>query len=400
MPASSIPNTRTLLGDFPADEFLAKHFGREALFLPAAVEGFHSPISPAELAGLACEQEVESRVVTNTGAHFDAPWSLEEGPFDESFFSSLSEEDWTLLVQDVDKWHPEVSALLRLVHFLPRWTIDDIMISYAVPGGSVGPHVDQYDVFLLQAEGTRRWQLAPSSVDAPLRNDTQLKVLKHFEATQEFIARPGDVLYLPPGLAHFGVAEDECLTYSFGFRAPSQASLFSALADEVVARAAGRLQEKVSQPPEHPSRVSTELWQAISKEAQRAFESVLASPHWLGRHLTESKSNLPQHATENPIRQRELIEELKLGRALCKSSTTRFLYTDANDPILFAGGEHYELPGNDGLAFARLLCETDSLDWSKLEPHSRMPHFSVVARLIEWGALVFEDELLVPEDQE
>src|SRR5690606_24439702 len=173
-----------------------------------------------DLAGLACEESALSRLILLDRAT-DA-WWVRNGPFDDADFAALPQRDWTLLVQDVDKWDQDVAALLQSFDFLPRWRIDDIMVSYAVPGGSVGAHVDQYDVFLLQVGGRRRWRI-DNRTDPPLefRADAELRLLQQFDPSHEWLLEPGDMLYLPPGVPHHGVAEDACLTFSVGMRAPA-----------------------------------------------------------------------------------------------------------------------------------------------------------------------------------
>ena len=164
-------------------------------------------------------------------------WSLRHGPFTEQDFLNLPEQDWTLLVQAVDLWVPQVQQLQDRFEFLPRWRMDDVMVSFACPGGSVGPHFDQYDVFLLQVEGTRRWQIGGHcDGNTPLKADCPMRVLECFSSRQEWLLEPGDMLYLPPGIAHWGVAESECLTYSIGFRSPSIADLLGDLAVELMAQ--------------------------------------------------------------------------------------------------------------------------------------------------------------------
>src|SRR5690606_1072476 len=180
------------------------------------------PLSPEELAGLACESFVESRLVSRS----NDDWRMRNGPFRERDFLKLPERDWTLLVQAVDQWLPEVRKLLRHVDFLPSWRVDDVMISYATPGGGVGPHFDYYDVFLVQGLGSRVWKLGQWCTAADeLRSESGLKLLRHFETRAEYTLHPGDVLYVPPGLAHWGTSIDNSLCYSLGFRAPSVAEL-------------------------------------------------------------------------------------------------------------------------------------------------------------------------------
>ena len=220
--STAAPIPSSLLGELPAPEFLRRYWQKQPLFIEAACSDYASPITADELAGLACDEHVEARLVY---ADAECPYRLEFGPFQERRFERLGTRDWTLLVQDVDKWVPEVAALLRRVAFIPSWRIDDIMLSIAAPGRSVGPHADSYDVFLLQVAGTRRWQVSHHFDASRLRTDTDLGVLQDFRAEREWLAKPGDVLYLPPNVAHYGVAQTECMTFSLGMRAPSDHEL-------------------------------------------------------------------------------------------------------------------------------------------------------------------------------
>lgn len=223
-------SARRPLGMAPA-QFLRDYWQKRPLLIRGAIRDFQCPLTPDDLAGLSCIEGTLGRLV-----RFDRRrdrWHLESGPFAESRFASLPRRDWTLLVQDVDRWDPDVRRLLELVAFLPRWRIDDIMVSYAVPGGSVGAHVDQYDVFLLQGLGSRRWQIdARANPPLAFREDAPIRLLKHFDASHDWLLAPGDMLYLPPGVPHFGVAEDACLTLSIGMRAPSAGEMLAAFAAE------------------------------------------------------------------------------------------------------------------------------------------------------------------------
>jgi 50S ribosomal protein L16 3-hydroxylase len=217
----------------PTDVFLRDYWQRKPLLVRQAFPGFEAPLTPEDLAGIACEQGVLARLVEHDRKK-DA-WKVRTGPFAEELFPNLGTQDWTLLVQDMDKWDADLRALLERFDFLPRWRIDDIMVSFAAPGGSVGAHVDQYDVFLLQGRGRRRWQVDDRS-DAPreFRDDVELKLLREFTPTHDWVLEPGDMLYLPPGVPHHGVAEDACLTLSVGMRAPAHGELLSAWADEII----------------------------------------------------------------------------------------------------------------------------------------------------------------------
>ena len=218
-----------LLGGLTARDFLRDYWQQKPLLIRQAIPGFESPISPDELAGLSLEEEVESRLVLE---HGERPWELRRGPFAEDAYQNLPERDWTLLVQAVDQFVPDVAELLEQFRFLPSWRIDDVMVSFATPGGGVGPHFDNYDVFLLQGHGRRRWKIGQMcDGDSALLPHADLRILADFQQTDEWVLEPGDMLYLPPRLAHFGIAEDDCMTYSVGFRAPSAAEVLTHFTD-------------------------------------------------------------------------------------------------------------------------------------------------------------------------
>jgi 50S ribosomal protein L16 3-hydroxylase len=218
-----------ILQPFDREEFIRNYWQKKPLLIKHQGPEFKDPISAEELAGLACEYDVESRLVT---ASRTGPLELKHGPFTESSFTKLGERNWTLLVQAVDQYVAAVDALKSSFDFIPRWRIDDIMVSFASDGGGVGPHYDQYDVFLLQGSGSRKWELGPlCDSQTPLRRDTELRVLAGFKAECEFTLEPGDILYLPPRIAHHGTSLGNSLCYSVGFRAPSVAELIQGYTD-------------------------------------------------------------------------------------------------------------------------------------------------------------------------
>ena len=285
-----------MLGDLSADAFLRRYWQQEPLLIRKALANYQSPISADELAGLALESEVESRLVGCEGRD----WTLKHGPFTEEDFLSLPEKDWTLLVQGVDLWVPEVQALLSQFAFLPPWRLDDVMVSFACPGGSVGPHFDQYDVFLLQVEGQRRWQIGGRcSSETPMRDDSPLRILKEFEADEEWLLEPGDMLYLPPGVAHWGVAETECLTYSIGFRSPSIADMLGDLSVELMTQG---YDAHYRDPALTPNMASLNIDQAFIDQAKRQLWQAINDDDlisdWFARFMTATKYPELEEVTE------------------------------------------------------------------------------------------------------
>lgn len=256
----------------PAEQFLQQYWQKKSLLMRAAATGLQHPDADT-LAGLALEDCVESRLISGAG---DGPWNVQSGPFTEQDFSALPKQNWTLLVQSVDHFMTEVSLLLDGFSFLPGWRIEDIMLSYAVKGGSVGPHYDRYDVFLIQARGKRRWQIGSRcDENTPLLANEQLRLLDGMAVEEEFVAEPGDVLYLPPGIGHWGVAEDDdCITWSVGFRAPAPVDLLARLADEAIERAADQTLyvDPQRSPCEQPEKLTDSDLDSLREQALKLID--------------------------------------------------------------------------------------------------------------------------------
>jgi 50S ribosomal protein L16 3-hydroxylase len=198
--------------------FLTEYWQKKPLLIKQAIPNFISPISPNELAEISLEYVIESRIIK--GSTNKNKWSLNNGPFTQKTFSQLPSKDWTLLIQGLDRFVDVTHKLIENFDFIPRWRFDDVMASYAVSGGSVGPHFDYYDVFLLQSSGRRRWNLSSKNcIDDNYIDDVPLKIMNVFEPEQTFEVSAGDLLYIPPKIAHHGISlDDECITLSFGYR--------------------------------------------------------------------------------------------------------------------------------------------------------------------------------------
>ncbi|GHC31320.1 cupin domain-containing protein [Aidingimonas halophila] len=333
------------LGGRTAAEFLSHYWQRKPLLIRGAFPDFESPLDPNDLAGLACEEGIEARLVEINGD--EGPWQVRHGPFDEDTFSTLPERDWTLLVQAVDHYVPDVAELLEHFTFLPRWRLDDIMISYAPPGGNVGPHVDQYDVFLLQGSGQRRWQLGGHlSEDAPIIDGIDLKILKHFsvEAGQDWVLEPGDMLYLPPGVAHHGVScSDDCLTYSIGFRAPSADEAITSYADYVgeTQPASHRYADAAMSPPADPGEIDDDSLSRMRSLILETLDDPAMLAQWFGRVMTQPKYVDQLVPAETPTDVDVLVAELHAGISLERTLGSRFAWRakDAATATLFVDGD-------------------------------------------------------------
>ena len=267
------------------EAFLARYWQREPLLIKAALPDFEAPISANELAGLALEEEVESRIIELA----DGQWRQHHGPFVAEDFTRDSA--WTLLVQAVDQLIPEVAELRQLVDFIPQWRIDDVMVSYAVDGGSVGPHYDNYDVFLLQGEGQRLWQLGDHcDGDSALLPHPDLRILEHFESRTEYLLEPGDILYVPPGLAHWGIARGECTTFSIGFRAPRVNDMLSHWLDSLLERVDSEqfYRDEGAAEAFHPGQIRPEDLQRARDQLRKLLDAD-QDARWFGELVTEPR---------------------------------------------------------------------------------------------------------------
>lgn len=235
-------------------EFIERYWQKRPVVLKRGISNFIDPISPDELAGLAMENEVDSRLVS----HQDGKWQVSHGPFES--YDHLGENNWSLLVQAVNNWHEPTAALMRPFRALPDWRMDDLMISFSVPGGGVGPHLDQYDVFIIQGTGRRRWRVGEK---VPMKQHCphpDLLQVDPFEGIIDEELEPGDILYIPPGFPHEGYSLENSLNYSVGFRAPSGREMISGFADYVLQRELGSYRYSDPDVParEHPADILPE----------------------------------------------------------------------------------------------------------------------------------------------
>ncbi len=327
--------------------FLEQYWQQKPLLIQGAFNNFTNPIDPDELAGLSCEEDANSRYIEHTGNN---EWRLCTGPMTDDFFNDVTGHEWSLLVSDVEKLLPEFRQYLAPFRFLPDWRIDDLMISYAPVGGSVGAHVDQYDVFLLQADGIREWQIENTQrkgVQASVSNT--IAILGDFEADATWQLQPGDMLYLPPQYAHHGIAiEEPCMTWSIGFRAPSVDEILPELVNYLLET------EDAEQRFTDPKRLLTNTPGLINKDDLSSLRSMLRGAlekdddtlnQWIGRFVTEPKELQEpiDETTEAAPSVEFILGELKAGATLDYNSQKRVAYTNLNgDHTLYADGKAYE----------------------------------------------------------
>jgi 50S ribosomal protein L16 3-hydroxylase len=279
----------TLPGGLAAQGFLARYWQRRALLIRGAFPGFEGPFSRAQLFALACRDDVESRLVVRDGRRC----VLEQGPFRASRLRALPARDWTLLVQGTNLVDRRADELLRRFAFLPYARLDDVMVSYAAPGGGVGPHFDSYDVFLLQGFGRRRWRYGAQR-DLTLRSGLPVKILRRFTPAHDAVLGPGDMLYLPPRYAHDGVALDPCTTYSVGFRAPAHQEVAEAFLDWLrdSVSVPGRYEDPGLRATSRPARIDAATVRRLAEPLARIRWHSEDIARFVGRFLSEPKPHV------------------------------------------------------------------------------------------------------------
>ncbi|TLX56129.1 cupin domain-containing protein [Stutzerimonas nosocomialis] len=380
-----------ILGGISARVFLRDYWQKKPLLIRQALPGFQSPINADELAGLSLEEDVESRLVLE---HGDRPWELRRGPFTEQTYQELPERDWTLLVQAVDQVVPEVAELVEHFRFLPNWRIDDIMISFATPGGGVGPHFDNYDVFLLQAQGKRRWRIGQMcDSESPLLDHADLRILADFEGTEEWVLEPGDMLYLPPRLAHYGTAEDDCMTYSLGFRAPSAAEVLTHFTDFLAQFLPDeeRYSDADLEPTDDPFQIQQDALDRLKKLLAEHMSDERLLLTWFGQFMTEPR--YPERVAEADIDEDEFLSALGEGAVLLRNPAARLAWSEVDiGLLLFASGQSRLLPGHLR-ELLKLICSADALHADNLGPWlDDEDGRNLVRQLVLQGSLEFADE--------
>lgn len=290
-----------ILNDIAPQAFMREHWQKRLRVIREAISGFTDLLSPEDMMKLACRQGVDSRLIIREGKQ----WALETGPFKPTRFKTLPKTNWTLLVQGLNLYVPEADALLRKFDFLPHVRLDDVMVSLAAPGGGVGPHFDSYDVFLLQGMGTRRWRLSEQK-DLELDPNAPLKILKKMRPSMEVDLVAGDMLYLPPQVAHDGIAaqsEGFCTTYSIGFRAPSNQEIADAFSQWVVetAEIEGQLADPELTATEKPGRIPAIYAKKIAEAIAQLQIDKETIAQFAGCFATELKLSVTFSPPELPL---------------------------------------------------------------------------------------------------
>ncbi|MBL4608433.1 MAG: cupin domain-containing protein [Pseudomonadales bacterium] len=360
-----------LLGGLTRQQFLDEYWQKKPLLVRQALPVAATLSDPEELAGLSLEDEIESRIIIGADKH----WQVQHGPFDEDTYKTLAKNDWTLLVQAINFYLPQFTPLISQFDFLPKWRIDDVMASYAAPGGSVGPHFDNYDVFLIQGFGKRHWKVGQlCDENSVLQSHPDLRLLEEFNTEEEWILEPGDMLYIPPRIAHFGVAVDACITYSLGFTSPSTSQVAEYFCDDVLER------DLSSKRYADPMLSALENNGVLTKSALQQFKSMLIEEldkpevlsHWLARMISEPKYNNYSPAENDKLDDDAFFSLLKKGEPLLRDEASRFIFTEHEETkILYINGSEIPHPGCPALL--TVLCGHQALEAECLVPLLNTP---------------------------
>lgn len=385
-----------LLNGLTPTEFLAEFWQKKPLLIKNAISDFEGLLSPEELAGLACEDDVQSRIVE----YIKGKWHASHGPFDDDHFARLPQKpsqahNWTLLVQSVNHYLPEAAELLQQFDFIPHARLDDLMVSYAPDGGGVGPHFDSYDVFLLQGQGKRLWRISEQT-DLSLIEGAPLRILQNFDTAQEWLLEAGDMLYLPPHLAHWGIAvsdgKTDCMTYSIGFRAPKNQELATEFLgfmqdrlnqDKVVLE--GIYQDADLTLQNHAAEISRAMISQVSLNLQKIKWSDDVVAKFLGTYLSDPKADVVFDANKK-MSMKIFSEKLAtLGVALDLKSQMLF-FGDASPVTFFMNGETATLTG-DSAERLKLLADKRQLlpnDLSNNEAQDEVQDAQLLQQLYDW----------------
>jgi len=347
-------NNLTLLGGLSVKEFLRDYWQKKPLLIRQAIPGFTGLLDPQQLMTLACTPDAQARLV----AHKRGLWHLEQGPFETEDFSRLGKTKWTMLVQGVNHTLPQAAELLKRFSFIPHTRLDDLMVSYAPKEGGVGPHFDSYDVFLLQGLGHRRWQISEQK-DRTLVAGAPLRILQNFTAEHEWVLEAGDMLYLPPHWAHNGIAEDDCMTYSIGFRTPSYQELGEQflvyLQDNLCLD--GMYADPDLKAQAHPSEISADMLRQVEHAIKRIKWGKPDIANFLGSYLSEPKPHIFFDPPAKPW-SRKRFQQAVQDAGIELDLKTQIL---CHDGTVFINGEAHRV-GEDSYTSLRALADNRQLD--------------------------------------
>lgn len=368
---------------FSLDEFLSEYWQKKPVIIKGGFENFQDPVTPEELAGLTLENDVDSRFVSN----LNNEWKAEHGPLTEELFDTLGETNWSIIVQAANHWHEGAAELFKPFKQMPNWLFDDIMISYSVPDGGVGPHIDQYDVFIIQGQGKRHWRVGDIGEYQEEHRHCALKQITGFDPIIDQTLEPGDILYIPPGFPHDGYSLEPSMSYSAGFRSPKEQELVSNFADFIIENEKNDVHyhNPDLKAQIHGTEITTQSFEDLKTMMLNAMSDEQSLKQFMGEYLSNSRHHLNILPDTEKWTTEELLAYLQSGQALIKVAGVRAFYHEAeaceDNMTLYIDGESYVFPlavKNDVIA----LCETPEFTLFDVENLLQDPHS--VANLLQF----------------
>ncbi|TFH92819.1 ribosomal protein uL16 3-hydroxylase [Vibrio ouci] len=372
---------------FDMSAFLAEHWHKKPTVIKTGFADFIDPISPDELAGLAMEEEIDSRFISNKNNQ----WSATHGPLPESHFESLDESHWQLIVQACNHWHLGSAELVDAFKQLPQWLFDDLMVCFSAPEGGVGPHIDQYDVFIIQGSGKRRWRVG--DIDKGQYKESiqasALRQIEGFEPIIDEVLEPGDILYIPPGFPHEGNTLEPSMSYSIGFRSPKEQELLSNFADYVLAHDIGDVH--LHNPEQSTQNNCGELLNQDLAKLTDMLKATLNSEKdiqaFMGAMLSQSRHQLDVVEPEEEQRSVEVSEYLRSGGVLRKVSGLRALYHQGQLSTIYINGETFGVPNAN---LAQALCDQDVVSIDCCNDSELNEAIALLTKLVNKGYWYFD----------
>lgn len=369
---------------FSLEQFLTQFWQKKPTIIKGGFKDFQDPISPEELAGLTMEEEVDSRFVSN----LNNKWSAEHGPFDEVKFASLSESNWSFIVQAANHWHPDAAQLVTPFKAMPNWLFDDLMISYSVTGGGVGPHIDQYDVFIIQGQGKRHWRVGEKDQGQYVETcrANALRQIESFDAIIDDVLEPGDILYIPPGFPHDGHALESSMSYSIGFRSPKEQELISNFADYILAHDIGdvHLHKPHLTTQNNFGEISASDLSSLTTMLTSSIHDTATVNDFMGCLLSQSRHQLNIIVPNSLFQSNDIALHLQSGHYFEKVSGLRALYHEANTSVLYINGEVFYVTDEQQL-LTSVLCNAETISIKSLDNELLPESVALIKELVNKG---------------
>ncbi|EGU32231.1 hypothetical protein VII00023_15076 [Vibrio ichthyoenteri ATCC 700023] len=372
--------------NFDITEFLATYWQKKPVVIKNAFKEFSDPITPEELAGLSLEEMIDSRFVSNK----DSQWTAQHGPFEESFFDNLPETHCQLIVQACNHWHPETAQLIEPFKQLPQWLFDDVMVCYSAPHGGVGPHIDQYDVFIVQGQGKRQWKVGAKDVGQyqEVIQGGALRQIEGFDAIIDDTLMPGDMLYIPPGFPHEGTTLEASLSYSLGYRSPTEQELVSHFADHLIAHDLGNqhMHDPAMPAQDQHGQIGQHSLNTLKQMLRNALNAEDAIETFIATQLSQSRHQMNIIEADEEYSLDEINELLTQNTLWEKVAGLKTLYLEGNSEQLFVNGECFVI-NSDDQQLLELLCDNERFNSEEITcfpQHDTRQTFRALINLGYW----------------